>query len=78
MARQVKRKKSNDSEKLPFTRQNYILFGIGLVVLLVGFKSMSIGPWNSFWSLTLSPILLILAFCVIFPVAILYKKKERQ
>ena len=73
MARQIKK---NTTKKLPFTRMNYLLFTAGLVVLIVGFIFLSIGPWNSVPSLTLAPILLILAYCVIFPVAILYKKRE--
>ncbi|MBN2415988.1 hypothetical protein JXO52_09105 [bacterium] len=75
MARQIKK---NKTEKLPFTRTNYILFAAGLVVLIVGFKALSVGPWNSFSSLTLAPILLILAYCIIFPVAILYKKRGQE
>lgn len=61
---------------LPFTKDNYRLFGIGLVVILVGYIALARGPWDSFWSLTLAPILLVLGYCVIIPVAILYKKKQ--
>ena len=75
MARQIKK---NKTQKLPFTRTNYILFGVGLAVLIVGFKLLSIGPWNSVSSLTIAPILLILAYCIIFPVAILYHRRKPE
>ena len=63
---------------LPFVKENYYLFGLGLLTLIIGYITLSIGPWNSFWSLTLSPILLVLGYCVIIPVAILYRKKNKK
>ncbi|NQT25828.1 hypothetical protein HQ585_10760 [candidate division KSB1 bacterium] len=69
-------KKRDQGTALPFTKQNYIYFGAGILTLVVGYIALSIGPWDSFWSLTLAPILLVLAYCVIFPVSILYRKKK--
>jgi hypothetical protein len=66
------------TEALPFTSKNYQLFGIGLLILIVGYIALSRGPWNSFWSLTLAPILLVLAYCVLIPVAILYRKRQNK
>lgn len=71
-------KKSKKSSELPFTRENYVLFLIGILTLVAGYIALSIGPWDSFWSLTLAPILLVLAYCVIIPVSILYRKQNRQ
>jgi len=63
---------------LPFKRENYRLFGIGILIIVLGYVALSRGPWDSFWSLTLAPILLVLGYCVIIPVAILYRKKSSQ
>jgi len=63
---------------LPFTKQNYQLFGIGILVLILGYIAMAQPPWDSFWSLTLAPILLVLGYCVIIPFAILYRKKDKE
>lgn len=78
---QKKRYKGMTAKKeaaLPFVKENYYLFGIGLITLLIGYLALSKGPWNSFWSLTLAPILLVLGYCVIIPVAILYRKKDKK
>ena len=59
------------AKKLYFTKYNYIVFAIGLVILIFGYYLMSIGPHDSFWSLTLSPILILFSLTVIFPYGIL-------
>jgi len=62
--------------ELPFTKTNYILFIAGLFVLLLGYILMGTGELNSVQSLTVAPILLLFAYLVIFPVSILYRKKD--
>ena len=37
---------------------------------------MSMGPWDSFTSLDVSPVLLVIGYIVILPLAILYKKRS--
>lgn len=71
-------KSARPSAGLPFSSQNYLFFGIGLVLIVVGYVALSRGPWDSFWSLTLAPILLVLGYCVLVPVAILYRKKNKK
>ena len=82
MANQEKKKFKGSGKKessaLPFVRQNYLLFGLGLFTIVLGYVFLSMGPWDSFWSLTLAPVLLVLGYCVIIPVAILFRKKEKQ
>jgi len=58
-----------------FERQNYILFAVGVGVIILGYLSMLQGPYNSFLSLKLSPILLVLGYCVLIPIAILKRSK---
>ena len=65
-------------DSLPLVSRNYLLFGLGLVVIVIGYFFLSKGPWDSFWSLTLAPILLVVGYCVVIPIAILYRKKERN
>lgn len=50
---------------LPFTRKNYVLFAIGIFVIIVGYITLGYG------SVTLAPILLVLGYCVIIPIAII-------
>ncbi len=57
-------------------KKNYLIFGIGIGILIVGFYLMSIGPWDNPLSLSVSPIVLLIAYLVVFPLSILYKKKN--
>lgn len=54
-------------EALPFTRKNYYILLAGLAVIILGYISLAMG------SITLAPILLVLGYCVVVPVAILYR-----
>lgn len=52
---------------------NYLLFGIGLIVILFGYIIMALGETTSFQSVKLAPFLLTIAYCIIIPLAILIK-----
>ncbi len=57
-------------------KTNYILFGLGVVIIILGFYLLGQGEWNSSTSLVISPILLFLGFVVVFPASIFYRKKS--
>ena len=60
---------------LPFTKKNYTLFAIGLAVIVLGYVTLGYG------SITLAPILLVLGYCVIIPIAIIInggKEKPKE
>lgn len=61
---------------IPLSRTNFRIFGIGLILLIVGFYLMTIPPWDSTYALVLSPLVLLLAYFVIFPFGILKKDKS--
>lgn len=63
-------------EKLTLKGTNYIIFGIGILVIILGYFIMASGDTYSFRSLTIAPIVLLIGYLVIIPIAILYKKKE--
>ncbi len=63
--------------QLPFGKNNYLLFGLSLAIIFIGYIFMTIGPWDSFSSLTVAPILLVIGYCIALPIAILYKKKNK-
>jgi len=68
---------SKNKEKInfqwPYRRKNYILFAIGVFVIIVGYLIMYLGKVDSFQSLTLSPILLLIGYLIIIPYALLYR-----
>ena len=68
---------SDNKDKLnfqwPYKRKNYVLFGIGVFVIILGYLIMYLGEVNSFQSLTLSPILLLIGYLIIIPYALLHR-----
>jgi hypothetical protein len=84
MAVKTKKKnvKTSSSKSLPspfniyWERTNYLLFGLGMLLIIFGFYFMSLGEWDSSSSLLISPILLFLGFVVVMPASILYRKKS--
>lgn len=80
MAKVIKKKKTKNFLVEPFriewTLTNYIILGIGLTLVIIGFVFMTEGPWDNPLSLSVSPVILLIAYLIIFPLAILYKKKK--
>jgi hypothetical protein len=78
----VKRKVKKEKKTFvsPFkdywTKENYIIFAVGFIVVFIGFLLMSQGPYDNPVSLHISPIVLLVAYLIIFPLSILFKKKK--
>ena len=64
--------------ELPFSKTNYLLFIAGLFVIVLGYILMGSGELNSAQSLTVSPIVLLIGYLVIIPVAIMFKKSDKD
>ena len=77
MAKIVKVKRGKTDDTLPFEKENYIILGIGLAVIVLGYIALSGNVVEGFRQLTLSPILLLLGYCVIIPIGIMYRKKQK-
>ncbi|GIK61345.1 MAG: hypothetical protein HND39_09485 [Ignavibacteriota bacterium] len=83
MATKIKKRTIKQTKKIsvsPFNiywdKRNYYLLALGLIVTIIGFYFMTIGPWDSFSSLVISPILLFIAYVIIFPLSIFLRKKS--
>ncbi|MCK9281079.1 MAG: hypothetical protein M0P71_10690 [Melioribacteraceae bacterium] len=75
--------KSKETKKIlksPFTdywiKENYLILGFGLILLLAGFYFMGQGNWDSSTSLVVSPIVLFIAYVIIIPLSIMFRKKK--
>lgn len=81
MATIKKKNKTVKKETSPFSiyweKGNYLLLAAGIAAIIIGFYLMSVGQWDSFESLYISPIILGLAFFIILPASIFYRKKEK-
>lgn len=76
--------------KFPFTKQNYIIFAVGLGVILIGYGLMATGitdepavpdgKWNNPFAVIIAPILLVIGYLVIIPYGILkfYGNKSKS
>jgi hypothetical protein len=69
----AKRRVTKD-EHLPLARENFVIIGAGLAVIVAGYLAMLEGSVEGFLPLVVSPILLVLGYCVIVPIGILYRK----
>jgi hypothetical protein len=74
--RTTKGRKTIRETALPLDRQNFIILGIGVLVILAGYAAMLEGAVEGFLPLVVAPILLVIGYCVIVPVGILYRKRK--
>jgi len=68
-------RKSAKEGPFPFGRENYLILLAGVVVIIIGYIALSGDTVEGFMPLTLAPILLVIGYCVIIPVGIMYRKK---
>ena len=61
-----------------FGKTNYLIFSIGLALVIIGYIFMANGEVNSFQSLTLAPIMLFLGYIVVIPVSLIYRDKSKK
>jgi membrane protein YdbS with pleckstrin-like domain len=84
MAKKIQKRKSRTQKtsESPFNiywqKQNYLLLIIGFIFLIIGFYLLAQGNWDSTVSLVASPIFLFIAYILIFPASIFYRKKEEE
>ncbi|RCK72210.1 MAG: hypothetical protein IGBAC_0556 [Ignavibacteriae bacterium] len=75
----VKKKIGKKAELIfPLEKSNYIIIGIGILVIIAGYIALSVPAVEGFFPLVLAPILLVLGYCVIIPFGILYSKKRKE
>ena len=70
------KKKAGSPFNIYWSKNNYLLLLLGFALLIIGYYFMSMGKWNSFPSLVISPIILIIGYVIVLPIAILYRKKN--
>ncbi len=56
----------------PFGTKNYLVFALALVVIVIGYVTLGYG------SMTLAPVLLVLGYCVLIPVAIVIRNQPDE
>ena len=75
------KQRDSDNKKLfhswSFGKINYLLFGIGLCVIMLGYIVMVTGETESLQSVKIAPLILVVGYCIIIPAAILIKPEDK-
>jgi hypothetical protein len=66
------KKTKKGEESLGFNKLNYILMAVGLGMIVLGYIFLAAGD------ITGSPILLVLGYCAVLPIAILIGRKSKE
>jgi hypothetical protein len=72
--RRESRHRSVQGGQLPFNRDNFRIISVGILVIIGGYVAMLEGSVEGFLPLVIAPILLVIGYCVIVPIGILYRK----
>tara|TARA_Y100001970_G_scaffold153341_1_gene187764 strand:+ start:3948 stop:4160 length:213 start_codon:yes stop_codon:yes gene_type:complete len=70
----VKVNNNNNEGLWPFRKINYLIFGIGMLLIIVGYLLMGYGSVDSVLSVKVAPFFLFVGYIIFIPIAILYNK----
>jgi hypothetical protein len=81
--RDVRKSTSTSSQtnwEFPFTKKNWMLLGLGILTILIGYGLMATGlggeyaavegKWNNPMAVSVAPVVLVIGYCVIIPYSI--------
>jgi hypothetical protein len=68
--------KAKKEISLPLEKTNFVIIGIGIAVLIIGYVLMSANTVDGFANTVIAPIMLVLGYCIIIPYGILKKTKK--
>jgi len=60
----------------PFNKTNYALFGIGIIVIVIGYLIIAYNMIDSVASTKIGPVMLFFGYCIIIPFALIYNSKK--
>jgi hypothetical protein len=63
---------------LPFKKINYQILSAGILCIILGYVALGQDPWNGTMPLVVAPILLVLGYCVLIPIGILFRKNTNS
>ena len=61
-----------------FSSINYKMLGLSFALLVVGYICLGQGPVTNPLSLSVAPVILVAVYCVLLPVAIVIKGKDKK
>ncbi len=82
MAKQIQKDKSTKKAKrdqsLSLESINYQIILAGVVTIVVGYFALSAKPWDNPIALNVAPILLVIGYCVVIPIGIIFRRKKTE
>ena len=75
---QIGKSKQKREFSFPLERENFMIIGFGLALLVVGYILMSQNSVDGFLPTVIAPILLVAGYCVVIPYGILKKPKSEM
>ena len=60
----------------PFNKTNYALFGIGIIIIVIGYLIIAYNTVDSVASIKIGPVMLFFGYCVVIPIALIYNSKK--
>jgi hypothetical protein len=73
--KQIKKRGFIAEAELPQST-NYIILIIGVITIVIGYVVMSLGDAVSPLSVDVAPVILVIGYCVIVPLGIIYRKRR--
>jgi hypothetical protein len=61
---------------LPLTKINYQILALGILSIVLGYIALGQDPWDGTMPLVVAPILLVIGYCVLVPVGILFRRNK--
>lgn len=74
--RSKRQKKELSHLHFAMTSKNYLIIGAGILLIIIGYFLMSANSVDGFLPTIVAPILLIIGYCVVVPIGILYSDKN--
>jgi hypothetical protein len=71
-------KKGRREETFPLEKKNFAIIGLGIVFIVAGYLALLEKTVEGFLPLVAAPILLVLGYCVIIPIGILYAVRDKR
>ena len=73
----LKKRHEKKVEAIVISKKNKNIFLVGLGLIILGYIFMAQPPAEGFLSLHLAPVLLIIAYLIVIPIAIMVKGKNQ-
>ena len=61
-----------------YGKENYIIFAVGMITIILGYILMATGETYSFQSLSIAPVFLFVGYLVLIPLSLTYKKNKKE